>query len=60
MLRCEATSSPESKAKVTPREYKYTDLKELQSKLTLVATTKQNKNMDTIDTFDKVWFDMSS
>ena len=36
------------------RIYSFADMKELQSKLTLVATTKQNKNMGTIDTFDKV------
>lgn len=36
------------------REYSYSDLKELQSKLTLVAGDKQRENKDTIQRFDAV------
>lgn len=36
------------------KTYNYSDLKELQSKLTLVATDRQKENMDIIHNFDAV------
>lgn len=38
----------------TDRSYSYADLKDLQSRLTLVAGEKQKANRDIIQRFDKV------
>ena len=42
------------KDKSEAKTYSYTQLKELQSKLTLVAGEHQNENKDTIQRFDAV------
>ena len=49
-LRCHVKDKDKSEAKT----YSYTQLKELQSKLTLVAGEHQNENKDTIQRFDAV------
>lgn len=47
-------SHVEERGRVTEKVYRYSDLKDLQSKLTLVAGDKQKQNKETIRRFDEV------
>ena len=54
-LKCKVVERREGKSdKEYEKVYTYSDLKELQSKLTLVAGDKQKQNKDTIRRFDEV------
>ena len=53
-LTCEYTEEVDKKEQKRTRTYNYTEIRELQSKLTLVAGDKQTENKDTINRFDEV------
>lgn len=44
----------DKKEQVRTRKYGYSEIRELQSKLTLVAGDKQRDNRETIEVFDEV------
>lgn len=54
LLEFEVSAVVDKKDQVRTRKYTYPEIRELQSKLTLVAGDKQRDNRDTIEVFDEV------
>lgn len=53
LLEFKVSEVVDKKEQVRTRRYTYTEIRELQSKLTLVAGDKQRENRETIEVFDE-------